>query len=65
MNGSDQRQRIRCDVGGRSVEGNYWLAGKILVVSTAKGGTSRQLADHDPAELAACLLRKLAEEGKA
>ncbi len=65
MNGSDQRQRIRCDVGGRSVEGNYWLAGKILVVSTAKGGTSTQLAHHDPAELAERLLRKLAEEGKA
>jgi len=46
-------------------EGNYWIAGKILVVSTSKGGTSTQLSHHQPEALAEHLLRKLAVDGKA
>ncbi|MEN6630764.1 MAG: hypothetical protein ABFC42_14090 [Sulfuricella sp.] len=60
-----QRHRISCEIDGNSFEGNYWIAGKILVVSTAKGGTSHQLAHYQPEALAAKLLRKLAREGKA
>ena len=39
--------------------GNYWIAGMILVVSTATGGTSRQLANSEPEDLAKILLRNL------
>jgi hypothetical protein len=60
-----QRRRIICNVDGKTFEGNYWIAGKILVVSTSKGGTSTQLAHHHPEALAVRLLQKLAEEGKA
>jgi hypothetical protein len=60
-----QRSRISCEVDGNTFEGNYWVAGKILVVSTAKGGTSTQLGPWSPESLAEQLLRKLAIEGKA
>jgi hypothetical protein len=60
-----QRQRISCVVDGQTFEGNYWIAGKIIVVSTAKGGTSTQVGTKNPEELAAQLLQKLAVEGKA
>ena len=59
------RYRISCEVDGKSFSGNYWVAGKILVVSTAKGGTSRQLGTNQPQALAEKLLRQLAREGKA
>jgi len=60
-----QHHRISCKIDGKAFEGNYWIAGKILVVSTSKGGTSTQLAHHHPEALAVRLLQKLAEEGKA
>jgi len=60
-----QRYRISCEVDGKVYEGNYWIAGKILVVSTAKGGTSRQLGINQPKALADKLLRQLARDGKA
>ncbi len=52
-------------VDGQTFEGNYWIAGKILVVSTAKGGASTQVGTNQPQALAEKLLRKLAGEGKA
>jgi len=57
--------RISCEIDGKTFHGNYWVAGKILVVSTSKGGASTQLAPHQPEALAGRLLRKLAGEGKA
>lgn len=60
-----KRYRISCEIDGKTYEGNYWVAGKILVVSTAKGGTSTQLKDRQPEVLARQLLLKLANEGKA
>jgi len=60
-----QHHRISCKIDGETFDGNYWIAGKILVVSTSKGGTSTQLAHHHPEALALRLLQKLAEEGKA
>ena len=65
MNGRQQHYRINCEVEGQTFEGNYWIAGKILVVSTAKGGASHQLGANDPEVLAKKLLRKLATDGKA
>jgi hypothetical protein len=61
----NQRHQISCVVDGQSYDGNYWIAGKILVVSTAKGGASHQLGSGSPAAQAESLLRKLAVEGKA
>lgn len=61
----NQRHRITIQVDGNAVEGNYWVAGKILVVSTAKGGTSTSLNHRQPEQVAMTLLRKLAAEGKA
>jgi len=60
-----RRYRVSCEVGGKTYEGNYWIAGKILVVSTAKGGTSTALGDRQPEALARYLLAKLAKESKA
>jgi hypothetical protein len=60
-----QRQRISCEIDGVTVEGNFWIAGKILVVSTSKGGTSHQVGSGDHESLAIQLLRRLASEGKA
>jgi len=51
---------VSCDVDGVTYRGNYLVAGKILVVSTAFGGTSTQLADRNPEQLAKSLLNKLA-----
>ena len=65
MSCRQEHQRIICEVDGQSYCGNYWIAGKILVVSTAKGGASHQLGTKHPEELAQQLLRKLAGEGKA
>jgi hypothetical protein len=59
------RQTITCEIDGKNFKGNYWIAGKILVVSTAKGGKSTQLGALSPEALARQLLRKLAKEGKA
>lgn len=60
-----QRHRVSCEVEGTMYKGNYWVAGMILVVSTAKGGTSTQLAGRPPAVLAESLLMNLARDGKA
>lgn len=65
MSGMNQRHRISCEIDGNTFEGNYWVAGKILVISTAKGGTSTQLGSSEPESLAKQLLRNLASEGKA
>ena len=65
MNGRQEHHRISCEVDGLTYGGNYWIAGKILVVSTAKGGASHQLGSNRPEELATQLLQKLAGEGQA
>jgi hypothetical protein len=65
MNGRQEHRRINIEVDGQTYGGNYWIAGKILVVSTAKGGASHQLGGNQPEELAVQLLRKLAGEGRA
>ncbi len=62
---SQQRYRISCEFDGKTYEGNYWVAGKILVVSTAKGGASTRLDHRVPKALAEEMLRQLATEGKA
>jgi hypothetical protein len=65
MNGRQEHRRITCVVDGQTFGGNYWIAGKILVVSTARGGASHQLGSGTPEAQAERMLRKLADEGKA
>lgn len=65
MENGHQRHPVSCEVEGQLYRGNYWVAGMILVVSTAKGGTSTQLAGRSPGLLAANLLENLARDGKA
>lgn len=64
MDYRQHRYQITCEIDGNTYHGNYWVAGLILVVSTAKGGTSTQLAGRVPEVLAQKLLRQLAIEGK-
>jgi hypothetical protein len=52
-----ERHPVSCEIDGEVFTGNYWIAGMILVVSTARGGTSRQLANREPEDLAKILLR--------
>jgi hypothetical protein len=59
------RHTVTCEIDGKTHKGNYWVAGKILVVSTAKGGKSTQLGSHVPEALAERLLRQLTEQGRA
>ena len=59
------RYPVTCEIDGKTHRGTYWIAGKILTVSTGMGGKSRQVG-LTPAEiLAQELLRELAREGKA
>ena len=65
MTKEPQRHRVSCEIDGKTHNGNYWIAGKILVVSTAKGGKSTQVGSMPAEALAKKLLLQLAEEGKA
>ena len=65
MTKEPQRRAVSCEIDGKTYRGNYWIAGKILVVSTALGGKSTQVGAMSPEALAGDLLRKLAKEGKA
>jgi hypothetical protein len=60
-----KRHTVTCEIDGKIFKGNYWIAGKILVVSTAKGGKSTQLGAMSPEALAVQLLLQLAREDKA
>ena len=62
---SPPRYPVTIEIEGETYKGNYWVAGKILTVSTSKGGKSRQV-DSTPAEtLAKQLLQELVKDGKA
>lgn len=54
-----ERHPVSCEMDGEVFSGYYWVAGMILVVSTASGGISRQLANRQPDDLARSLLREL------
>ncbi len=65
MDNEPQRYPISVKVDGKSYRGRFWVAGKILVVSTMKGGKSKQLGAEQPEVLAKRLLQELVKEGKA
>ncbi|MFA7268426.1 MAG: hypothetical protein WC073_03690 [Sterolibacterium sp.] len=60
-----QRHPVVCEIDGKEYRGTYWVAGKILTVSTGMGGKSKQVASMKPETLAKQLLALMAKEGKA
>ena len=65
MDQSPPRHPVTCEIDGKTYKGNYWIAGKILTVSTSRGGKSRQVGTTTAENLAKELLLQLAQEGKA
>ncbi len=66
MSHDPTRHPITCEIDGKAYKGNYWIAGKILVVSAGRGSSkSRQVSGMLPEVLAKQLLEVLAREGKA
>ena len=65
MDNAPSRNPVTCDLDGKTYRGTYWVAGKILTVSTGMGGKSKQVGSQSAEALAAQLLRQLAQEGKA
>ena len=65
MSHDPTRHTVTCEIDGKTYRGNYWIAGKILVVSTGMGGKSKQVGSTPAEALAEELLQQLAKEGKA
>ena len=65
MDKTAPRHPVSVEIEGKVYKGNYWVAGKIMTVSTAKGGKSRQVGASPPKALAEQLLDDLARAGKA
>jgi len=65
MDKTPPRYPVTCEIDGKTHQGTYWIAGKILTVSTGMGGKSRQVGSTPAELLAQDLLRELAKEGKA
>jgi hypothetical protein len=59
------RHPITCEIDGKTHKGTYWVAGKILTVSTGGGGKSKQVGTTEPEALAKQLLLDLVKAGKA
>ena len=65
MDYSPARYPVTTEIDGKTYKGNYWIAGKILTVSTGMGGKSKQVGSTPAEILAKQLLQELAKEGKA
>ena len=53
------RHEVTVEVEGKLHKGTYWVAGKILTVSTGLGGKSKQVGTTEPEDLAKKLLLDL------
>ncbi|MBI5898672.1 MAG: hypothetical protein HZB40_05560 [Rhodocyclales bacterium] len=62
---TQSRYPITCETDGKTHKGTYWVAGKILTVSTGLGGKSKQVGTIGPEALAKQLLLELVKAGKA
>ena len=62
---SPPRNPVTCEIDGKTYKGTYWVAGKILTVSTGLGGKSKQVGATAAKTLAEQLLRQLVQDGKA
>ena len=65
MDNTLPRYLVTCEIDGKVCRGTYWVAGKILTVSTGLGGKSRQVGTKPAEVLAQQLLLELVREGKA
>jgi len=65
MDGIPQRHPVTCEIDGKTYQGTYWIAGKIMTVATGLGGKSKQVGSLPPEELAKRLLAELVKLGKA
>ena len=65
MDQSPPRHPVTIEIEGKTYKGNYWVAGKILTVSTSKGGKSRQIGLTPAEVLAKQLLQELVKDRKA
>ena len=65
MHRNPPRYPVTCEFDGKLHRGTYWVAGKILTVSTGLGGKSTQVGAVPDEVLAKQLLEQLAKEGKA
>ena len=65
MEQTPPRYPVTCEIDGKTYKGNYRVAGKILTITTGKGGKSRQVGSTPAEALAKELLQQLAKEGKA
>lgn len=65
MDQTPPRYPVTVEFDGKTRKGTYWVAGKILTVSTGLGGKSRQVGATPVEGLAGQLLQELAKEGKA
>ena len=65
MDPTPSRYPVTVEIDGKKYKSTYWVAGRILTVSTGKGGKSKQVGSAPPEILAGELLQKLAQEGKA
>jgi len=65
MDNNPPRYPVTCEIDGKAHRGTYWIAGKILTVSTGMGGKSKQVGSTPAEILAKELLQELAKEGKA
>lgn len=65
MDQNPPRYPVTTEIDGKTYRGNYWIAGKILTVSTGLGGKNRQVGSTPAETLAKRLLQELAKEGKA
>jgi len=65
MDREPPRFPVTCEIDAKAYRGTYWVAGKILTVSTGMGGKSKQVGATPPETLAKLLLQELAKEGKA
>ena len=65
MDNNPPRYLVTCEIDGKTYQGTYWIAGKILTVSTGMGGKSKQVGSTPVEILGEQLLRDLVKEGKA
>jgi hypothetical protein len=58
------RHPVTYEFEGKTYNGTFWVAGKILTVATGRGGKSEQVGTKEPEALARQLLLALIMAGK-
>ena len=58
-------KEITIEYNGKTINGDYKIAGKTVIVKTVRGMKEAPLSGRTPLYLAKMLLRELAREGRA